>query len=158
MVPSPGSDGYVGAAIADFLRDELFGLGRSFSFETVMSHPSKIAFFAEARKAGYRTYLYFIATESSRVSTGRVKQRAALGGHDVPEQKIAERYKRCLELVGKALPHAYRAFLFDNSGSRVIWLAELLPEGTLQLKVAAESLPDWFRNWVVPHCATMSST
>ncbi|MGH7224301.1 MAG: hypothetical protein ACRELF_13805 [Gemmataceae bacterium] len=145
MDPARVSDAYVAAAIVDFLREELLTAGQSFSFETVMSHRSKIDFFARARTLGYRTYLYFIATESSHLNSYRVKTRAALGGHDVPENKIVERYKRCLELVGEALSHTYRAFLFDNSGVEPVWLAQLTPEGELQLKVATNSLPVWFK-------------
>jgi predicted ABC-type ATPase len=150
LAPANVCDDYVAAALTDFLRDELLAIGLSFSFETVMSHRSKIDFFARARAAGYRTYLYFIATESSHLNVYRVKTRAALGGHDVPEVRIVERYKRCLELVGEALHYAYRAFLFDNSGAEPIWLAQFAPDGMIQLKVAAEALPAWFRNWVAP--------
>ncbi len=153
LAPANVSDNYVAAAVADFLREELLAAGQSFSFETVMSHRSKINFFARARAAGYRTYLYFIATESSDVNIYRVQNRSALGGHDVPEDKIVERYKRCLELVGEALSHAYRAFLFDNSGAEPVWLAQLMPDSALQLKVAADSLPAWFRTWIAPHYA-----
>jgi predicted ABC-type ATPase len=149
--PASVSDGYVAAAIADFLREELFTAGQSFSFETVMSHRSKIDFFARARAVGYRTYLYFVATESSHLNIYRVKNRVALGGHDVAEDKIVERYKRCLELVGEALSHAHRAFLFDNSGADLVWLAQLTPDGELQRKAALDSLPAWFRTWVAPH-------
>jgi predicted ABC-type ATPase len=149
--PANVCDAYVAAALVDFLRDELLAAGRSFSFETVMSHRSKIQWFAGARAEGYRTYLYFIATESSHLNVYRVKHRAALGGHDVPANKVVERYQRCLELVGEALAHAYRAFLFDNSGTEPVWLAELTPTGELQLETAAELLPAWFKNWVLPH-------
>jgi predicted ABC-type ATPase len=149
--PASVCDAYVAAAVADFLRDELFAVGHSFSFETVMSHRSKIDFFARARAAGYRTYLYFVATESADINVYRVKNRAALGGHDVPEDKVVERYKRSLELVGAALSHAHRAFLFDNSSAELVWLAQLTPEGKFELKVAADALPAWFRTWVAPH-------
>ncbi len=151
VVPANACDDYVAAAVTDFLRDELLAAGQSFSFETVMSHRSKIEFFARARAAGYRTYLYFIATESSHLNIYRVKTRAALGGHDVPENKIMERYRRCLELVGEALHSAYRAFLFDNSGAEPIWLSQLQPDGMMQLKTDADVLHAWFRRWVAPH-------
>lgn len=151
LAPASVCDAYVAATLTDFLREELLTAGQSFSFETVMSHRSKIDFFARARAAGYRTYLYFIATELSDINVGRVKTRAALGGHDVPDDKIVERYKRCLELVGEALQQSYRAFLFDNSGTDAIWLAQLGPDGMLQLNVAVEALPEWFRTWVAPH-------
>lgn len=149
--PAEVSDTYVAAAVADFFREELLADARSFSFETVMSHRSKVDFFSRARAAGYRTYLYFIATETPHLNICRVKNRAALGEHDVPEDKIVERYKRCLELVGEALSHATRAFLFDNTDLELVWLAQVTPEGELQLKVATEFLPAWFRTWVMPY-------
>jgi predicted ABC-type ATPase len=151
MDPARVSDAYVAAAVADYLREEWLAAGQSFSFETVMSHRSKIDFFARARVTGYRTYLYFIATEFADLNVSRVRNRAALGGHDVPDDKIVQRYKRCLELVGEAVTQSYRAFLFDNSGSEPVWLAQLTPEGTLQLQVAANALPTWFKTWVVPY-------
>jgi predicted ABC-type ATPase len=146
--PAHACDGYVAASLADFLRDELLACGQSFAFETVMSHRSKIDVFAHARAEGYRTYLYFIATDSPVLNVGRVKMRVATGGHDVPEDKIVERYDRCLRLVRDALAHAHRAFLFDNSGSEPIWLAEFHPDGDCKLQVSRDSLPKWFHTWV----------
>lgn len=69
----------------------------------------------------------------------------------MPNDKIVQRYKRCLELVAEALNQAYRAFLFDNSSDEPTWLAQLTPEGALQLKVEADALPGWFKTWVAPH-------
>lgn len=158
LAPATACDNYVAAAIVDFLREELLDSGQSFSFETVMSHPSKIDFFARARDAGYRTYLYFIATESPHLNVYRVKTRTTLGGHDVPEDKIKERYTRCLHLVGQALSSAYRAFLFDNSGPESIWLAQVAPDGRLQLEAPVDSLPVWFQTWVVPHYPGFTSS
>jgi predicted ABC-type ATPase len=151
MDPARAADAYVAASVADYLRDQLLAAGQSFSFETVMAHRSKIDFFTQARAVGYRTYLYFIATEFADLNISRVRNRAALGGHDVPDNKIVERYKRCLELVGEALSQAYRGFLFDNTGVEPVWLAQLTPEGELQLQVEADALPIWFRTWVAPH-------
>jgi predicted ABC-type ATPase len=146
--PADHADAYAAAAVADFFREELLLADRSFSFETVMSHQSKVDFLARARMAGYRTYLYFVATESSHLNVYRIRNRVAIGGHDVPEAKIVERYERCLQLLPEALQRAYRAFLFDNSGSEPVWLAQLTPERTLQLEVADELLPAWFRRHV----------
>jgi predicted ABC-type ATPase len=146
--PADACDAYVAASIADFLRDELLACGQSFSFETVMSHRSKVEFFGRARAAGFRTYLYFIVTDSPLVNLGRVKERVAVGGHDVPEDKVLERYERCLQLVRDALTHADRAFLFDNSGAEPVWIAEFDPSGEYDLKIAENALPRWFRTWV----------
>jgi predicted ABC-type ATPase len=149
--PKQSCDSYIAAAIVDSIREQLLIAGKSFSFETVMSHPSKVEFFARARAAGYRTYLYFVATEKWGVNAIRVENRAKLGGHDVPEDKIRERYERTLHLVKDALIHADRAYLFDNSGLDPLLLAELNPDGKLELQVPKSSLPNWFETHVASH-------
>ena len=149
--PAVVCDGYVAAALADFLRDGLFAAVQSFAFETVMSHRSKVDFFAKARASGYRTYLYFIATDLSALNVERVKNREALGGHGVPEDKIQQRYDRCLQLAPDAITSAYRAFLFDNTGAAPVWLAQRTPEGVFRIEVPTDALPTWFRKCVEPH-------
>lgn len=145
--PADACDGYAAASVADFIREELMACRRPFSFETVMSHQSKINFFARARAAGYRTYLYFITTDSSELNVRRVETRVAEGGHPVPKDKIVQRYGRCLGLARAALAHADRAFFFDNSGREPIWLAEFV-DGVRTLKVPSEELPNWFNKWI----------
>jgi predicted ABC-type ATPase len=149
--PKESCDAYVAAAIADLIRERLLIAGKSFSFETVMSHPSKVEFFARAHGAGYRTYLYFVATETPDLNARRVENRAELGGHNVPVEKIRERYERSLQLVSAALRHAYRAYIFDNSGADPQLLAEFTPDGKLNLKMPSGSLPTWFETHVVSH-------
>lgn len=101
--------------IADFLRKKLLAEKKKFSFETVFSHPSKIEIMKEAKKAGYKVYLYFVSTESPEINKYRVKVRTQKGGHDVPEDKIEQRYYRSLELMFEAAQFAYQAYFFDNS-------------------------------------------
>ena len=148
LLSAPRGNGYLAAAIVDFLRESLVRRGDSLSFETVMSHPSKIDFFRRARAEGYKTYRYFVCTSSPELNVARVRTRAATGGHAVPDDKIRQRYARCLELARDALAHAYRAYFFDNSGSEPIWLAEFGPQGDRHLQVLSSSVPAWFRDWV----------
>ncbi len=85
------------------------------AFETVMSHPSKIEFAIAARATGYRVTLIFVGVISPEISILRVKQRVANGGHDVPRQKIVDRYNRVMSLLPQAIQAVDRALLFDNS-------------------------------------------
>jgi hypothetical protein len=48
---------YFASVVADFLRHRLLASQRTFTFETVMSHPGKVALLQKAQEAGYRTYL-----------------------------------------------------------------------------------------------------
>jgi predicted ABC-type ATPase len=141
-------NGYLAASIVDFLREELMRRGASFSYETVMSHRSKVEFFGRARADGYKTYLYFVCTNSVDLNVARVRSRVRAGGHPVPEDKIRDRYFRCLELAREAIANSYRAYIFDNSGPEPIWLAEFDPDGRCELKSEKERLPNWFRTWV----------
>ncbi len=71
-------------------------------------------FLKQAQLAGYRTYLYFIATEDPSINIARVRARVHFGGHDVPQEKII-RYARSLDLAAEAIRYANRAYFFDNS-------------------------------------------
>jgi predicted ABC-type ATPase len=101
--------------LAEEQRRAYLAQGVSFSFETVMSHPSKIEFLREAREAGYRIVLFFVALESPDLNVARVRQRVALGGHDVPEDRIRSRYNNVMALLPKAIKYTDRTVLFDNS-------------------------------------------
>lgn len=150
ILHASSGNGYLAASIVDFLREALMRRGLSFSYETVMSHRSKVDFFGRARIEGYKTYLYFVCTNSVELNVARVRSRVRGGGHAVPEDKIRERYIRCLELTREAIANSWRAYFFDNSGPEPIWLAEFDPDGQCELKIEPDQLPQWFRTWVWP--------
>ena len=88
--------GYLPLILCDFLRSQWLSANESFTFETVMSHPSKIELFQKAIAAGYRTYLYYICTESNLINTARIANRVAGGGHKVSDEKVNQRRQRGL--------------------------------------------------------------
>jgi predicted ABC-type ATPase len=75
-------------AIADHRREACIEAKRSFSFETVMSHPSKIDILVRAKEAGFFVQLFFVGTDDPRTNIERVALRVQQGGHDVPTDKI----------------------------------------------------------------------
>lgn len=135
------------ALISGFLRSRMMKHGVSFSFESVFSHPSKIDELKRAEKAGYKVYLYFVATDDVEINIDRVRQRVAEGGHGVPQKKIRSRYSASLDNLVPALKHAHRAYIFDNSFQGSRWLAELTPQNKLILKT--EQIPLWFNEHVI---------
>ena len=142
---------YLAARIIDFIRFEFLALKISFTFETVMSHPSKIEFLKKAKQQGFKTYLYYVATVDPEINIGRVKYRVHAGGHSVPEHKIRERYQRSLELLMQAIDASDRAYIFDNSkhGEIAAFLAEIENAQTLKLNPAVEQYPKWFVDQVL---------
>ncbi|MEA2119693.1 zeta toxin family protein [Halovibrio sp. HP20-50] len=129
------------------IRDQLIASRISFTFETVMSSKDKIQVLQAARHAGFKNYLYYIATDDPAINVQRVRNRVNIGGHPVPEDKIRQRYYRSLDLLLSAIKLTDRAFIFDNSGHEAIWLVEINPEGEIEPRV--EELPDWFYKRII---------
>jgi predicted ABC-type ATPase len=138
---------YFASVAADFIRQKLAQARKSFSFETVMSSPDKINFLEKTHQIGYRNYLYFVATDDPHINVSRVAHRLKIGGHDVPTDKIISRYHRSLELLWEAVKFTNRAFIFDNSGSKLILLAEITEAENLEIK--ADFVPGWFEKYVL---------
>ena len=133
-------DSYVASVIAEFLRLQLLLETSNFSFETVMSHTSKVDFLQQTKKAGFKTYLYFICTQDPEINIARVHNRVYKGGHDVENKKIKERYYRSLELLYAAFKSADRAFIIDNTGvSRTV----LIEKKGNEIIFHEEHIPEW---------------
>jgi predicted ABC-type ATPase len=133
---------YYASVLADFLRHKALDAGQSFTFETVMSSRDKVDLLREARARGFRTYLYYIATEDSAINVQRVRNRVADGGHDVPQEKVVARYHRSLALLPEAIRQTNRAYLFDTSEEHAWYFAEVT-DGT-QIELKDDEMPHWF--------------
>jgi predicted ABC-type ATPase len=146
-VPSARINAHCVALLAAYLRDLLFTARRSFTFESVFSHPSKLEELRRARDAGYQVYVYFVATANAAINVERVDLRVAEGGHDVPHSKILSRYDASLANLLPALRICHRAYIFDNSGDESKWIAEVTPNGALLIK--SSTVPVWFKKCVL---------
>jgi len=137
---------YIASILSDFLRRKLVDSGKSLSFETVMSSKDKIDFLAYAKEKGFKTYLYFIATDDPQINIQRVENRVYQGGHNVPKDKIINRYYKSLDNLYNAAKITYRSFIFDNSGDDRIFLAEV-HKGKVTIKV--DKVPVWFEKYFI---------
>ena len=144
-------DSYLCARIIDYIRLEFLRLKISFTFETVMSHISKVEFLQEAKRQGFKTYLYYVSTVDPMINIARVKYRVSVGGHPVPEQKIVERYYRSMDLLMQAVDASDRTYLFDNSsnGEKAAFIAEIQSAETLKMNPDVQQLPWWFAEKVL---------
>jgi predicted ABC-type ATPase len=143
--PSP----YDAALAADYIRLQLLKKGETFTFETVLSHPSKINFLRETLQAGYKNYLYFICTVDPAINIERVSQRVALGGHNVSEDRIVKRYNESLKVLPQIIPLCHRVYLFDNSTEdrSIEPVAEI--DDKKRFLARTESIPWWVDEFVV---------
>lgn len=97
-------------------RDELLAARRSFSTETVFSHPSKLDLIDQANALGYLITLHVVMIPAE-LSLLRVEERVGRGGHDVPHDKIIERWHRLWPLVADAIRRVDGAVVYDNSSA-----------------------------------------
>ena len=138
---------YWSAILTDFLRQKLIEVGSSFTFETVMSSADKVQTLHKAREAGFRNYLYYVATEDPLINLSRIRHRVRIGGHNVPDDKVIERYARSLSLLLDAVRLTNRAYIFDNSGETNLWIAEITDGTDIELKT--DPVPQWFTRAVL---------
>jgi predicted ABC-type ATPase len=131
------------ALLADFFRYALVKDVVKFTTETVFSHPSKIQMVKDAKSNGFRTYLYFICTESPELNIQRVRSRTLKGGHPVSAQKIVERYNKSLKVLIDSIPFFDRVFIFDNSGFEHSLILSI-SNGKVE-KTYANYIPTWVK-------------
>lgn len=142
---------YLSAAIANFLRKKMLLSDSSFSFESVFSHNSKIEELEFAKKNGFLIYLYFISTSDPVINIQRVKNRTESGGHDVPEEKINNRYIKTMNNLYKAFQIADKVYFFDNSKEKTKGSFDLLAEKVNdELHISdIDVLPKWFNDYLL---------
>ena len=137
---------YFIAFLSDFIRRQLLEQSERFSFETVMSHPSKLEIMKQAKEKGFKVYLYFVSLQDPALNILRVKTRVDQGGHNVDEKKITSRYGRTMEHLYDAIKIADSAYIFDNSGSELKLIAQK-EDGKLTAKV--DYAPLWYKQYVL---------
>lgn len=97
--------------------------GESFAFETTLSGRVYAQLIPRWRADGYLVKLFFLRLPSAEMAMARVRQRVALGGHNVLEDVIRRRYVaglRNFETVYKLLVDEW--ILYDNSGNKPVRL------------------------------------
>jgi len=152
---SLGMDPYAAAKKADAIRRKLVQLRESFIFETVFSDPvgDKLTFLKECEKAGYTVLLIFIGVSAPEISDGRVAMRVAQGGHDVPANKIVERYPRVMNNLKQALVEVTYVRVYDNSNLERPYRLVAVKEGEKKIELY-DPVPEWLRSllpaWLRP--------
>ncbi|MCX8530915.1 hypothetical protein [Chryseobacterium luquanense] len=144
---SKNKNSYSAALISSFIRKYLMLDNRSFSFESVMSHPSKLYELKLAKELDYKTYLYFVCIDDPDVNVSRVNNRVVKGGHAVPDSSIKERYIKTLENLYPAMQLVDKAYLFDNS-DQMNMIAEMENQ-IITLHVDEDHIPNWFLKYLI---------
>jgi predicted ABC-type ATPase len=113
---------------------------QSVGVETVLSTDKYRSLVLAAKERGFEIRLVYVILQSPELNIKRVQMRVKKGGHDVPVDKIRERWKRSLEQLPWFLNQADWALIFDNSeklrlvGRKVNGIVKLDPSAPAAIK------------------------
>jgi predicted ABC-type ATPase len=117
---------------------EYFSRRVSFAVETTLSGRTRLDLIDKAKSRGYAVHLIFIALNNPDRCIGRIRNRAKLGGHSVPDDDVRRRYERSISNAVRALRDVDVAKFYDNTGDRarlvlaaeagkIVWRADPFP-------------------------------
>src|SRR5205823_6609520 len=94
---------------------------------------------------GYTVLLCFIGISGPQKSEERVAMRVSQGGHDVPTNKLLDRYPRILVNLKAAIQELPHVWLFDNDDPRVPFRLVATCENGRIMKLQPP-VPMWLRS------------
>lgn len=74
-----------------------------FVLESTLAGKGAISIMRNAKQAGYRTLLIYVALGDPELRIERVRLRVSRGGHDIPDTDIRRRYWRSLSRAPEAI-------------------------------------------------------
>lgn len=115
IVSATGISNVRAAIQAGKLRYHSISLNEDFTFETVLASRHKLNILEKAKAERYFIECIFVLTVDPSVNVARVSARVALGGHDVEERLIRERYYQSLDNIKKLLVICDIVHVYDNT-------------------------------------------
>ncbi|MCY4007375.1 MAG: hypothetical protein OXE84_11240 [Rhodobacteraceae bacterium] len=120
-------------------RRNALGVGRSHLVETTLAGSGILRHMTAARREGYRIVLHYVSVASPDRVLDRIRNRVALGGHDIPEADARRRFARSHANLPRAMVRADLSVLYDNTdpdrphrevailGNGTRWIAGAVP-------------------------------
>lgn len=124
----------------------------AFAFETTLGGKTITDILLRAATSGTRVSVYYIGLNSMELNIKRVAERVERGGHDIPIEKIRQRWEGSLLNIIRLLPHLNELLVYDNSKSvkkgaspapeRLIKLSDGIIEGGSN-NLLRNDFPEW---------------
>jgi len=96
----------------------------------------------EAKRRAFEFRLIFVMLASPDLNVERVRLRVMEGGHDVPEDKIRDRWVKSIRQLPWFLDQADQAAIFDNSGAAPRLIGRKDPNGLVVHPEAPRALQE----------------
>ena len=125
--------------------------GLNFAFETTLGASTIPDMLLAGAQGGAQVHIWYAGLSSPELHMQRVRARVAAGGHDIPEQKIRQRYVGSRANLIRLLRFAASVRVYDNSaegdpktGHRPRPLLLLhLEAGRIVSHIALDQVPHW---------------
>ena len=125
--------------------------GHDYRFETTLGGRTIAQLLEKAARSGHRLQVWFCGLASADLHIRRVRSRVAHGGHDIPVEKIRERWNRSRENLIRLLPLIDHLRVYDNSSEadpaagrqpQPVLLLEI-QRGKITAPADLSNAPDW---------------
>ena len=117
------------------------GLHRSHLVEATLAGSGVLRHMEVVRAEGWRIVLHCVAVEMPEHALDRIRNRVALGGHDIPEPDVRRRFLRSLANLPAAIAKSDEVLVYDNATPDQPYReVAILRGGTWW---TAERVPDW---------------
>ncbi len=137
--------------IGKSLLEQAIAGGKDYRFETTLGGRTIAQLLERAARSGHRVHVWFCGLKSADLHLRRVAARVAHGGHDIPAEKIRERWNRSRENLIRLLPLIDHLRVYDNSAEsdpaagqrpQPILLLEM-QRGKITAPADLSGAPDW---------------
>lgn len=126
---------------SEYKREKLLKNNLPIIMETVLSRSDKLEFVKKAKEKGYEVISVFVGTDSPEINIERVKRRVSNGGHDVPEDRLRERFIRSMNNLPLLASLSDEIYVYDNTVK-----PRLVVSRVVNAEYIAEDTPDWAKN------------
>ena len=86
-----------------------------YAFETTLGGRTIPALLEKAMEAGIEVRVWYVGLTNAELHIARVQARVRRGGHDIPEERIRQRYARSLLNLIQLMPKLTELRVYDNS-------------------------------------------
>jgi len=87
----------------------------TFALETTLGGTTILGMLEQALAAGIEVRMWYVGLSSPELHIARVRARVQRGGHDIPEERIRERYTKSRLNLIRLLPRLTELRVYDNS-------------------------------------------
>lgn len=103
------------AAKSTELRTKAIRNCADFTFEMVMTTERNMRILREAKENGYFIRCIYVLTKDPKINTARIHNRLQLGGNDLAEEVIWERYIKAVRQIPKLIEVSDEIHIYDNT-------------------------------------------